>query len=368
MKILHIHERVGDYGGGEIYLASLREGLGLLGHENPAIYLTPTGLEQAADGTHVLRKPHGFWSGIQMAARLDELIDREKPDVIHLHTLFSPVALATVCDKKPVVFTFHSLHLLPRKRSQREWAPVHLYEDCLKPFLRMAMKQLDQIIAPSEAFEKELLKDGFRPEQISVLPHFTEMGSETRGEDDGQTLLFVGRLSADKGILEFIECLARLPKGGWRTLIAGEGPLKDEAVKRTARYGIEKFVQFLGWVDQARLTDAYRQATAVVIPSIVLEAFSLAGIEAMAHWKPVVAFDAGGVHEWLSDGQTGFLVERGNIDALTMRIRTLLEDPALGRKFGEEGRRRVETQYRRKTHLERLMGIYRDALRRRVSG
>lgn len=362
MKILHLHDRIGSYGGGEIYLASLKEGLGLLGHENRVLYLTPTGAEKTLEpGEAVLKKPHGLLSGIRTGREIETLIDRENPDVIHLHTLFSPIALSRLIKKRPVVFTLHSLHLLPRKRKVEERSLYGLYERALRPLLRRALKRIDRIIAPSRAFREALVADGVGPERIAVVPHFTEITGAGPGDDDGRTLLFVGRLSREKGVLEFIDALAQLPKERFRAVIAGEGPLQEEAVRRVAARGIEKSVAFLGWLDEARLGEIYRRATVVVVPSMVLEAFSLVGIEAMAHAKPVVAFDAGGVREWLADGETGFLVQQGNIDQLAKQIATLLENGPLARKMGEAGRRRVEAHHRRKGHLDRLMAVYAEA-------
>ena len=125
---------------------------------------------------------------------------------------------------------------------------------------------------------------------------------------------------------------------------------------------------FAGWLDKTGLDQLYRSATVVVGPSMVLEAFGLVGIEAMAYLKPIVAFDAGGVREWLSNGETGFLVEEGNIDGMAKRIDTLLESPRLARKMGMEGRRRVDAEFRRKIHLERLTAVYEEAIHDRVGG
>jgi glycosyltransferase involved in cell wall biosynthesis len=355
---------MGNYGGGEVYLASLIEGLGFLGDDNLVLYLTPTGSEKTAKKNEtVLRKPHGSLSGIKIGREIEALIDREAPDLIHLHTLFSPTALFRICKKRPVVFTLHSLHLLPRRRVVEDRSLFGFYERLLRPFAWQALRRLDQIIAPSHAFREELLADGIPPEKISVIPHFTEMrgeANETAGQkvDDGRTLLFVGRLSWEKGVLEWIDALKQLPRGNWRAVIAGEGELKGEAVRRVAQYRLEESVEFIGWLDAGRLKEAYRQATVVVVPSMVMEAFSLVGLEAMAHSKPVVAFDAGGVREWLSDGENGFLVEQGNIEKLAKQVRILLENQSVARRMGEEGRWHLEEKYRRKNHLDRLTAIY----------
>jgi glycosyltransferase involved in cell wall biosynthesis len=359
VKILHIHDRIGRFGGGEIYLSGLKEGLTRLGHRSLVLYLTPTGSERPMEGdVTVFRKPHGLLSGIKTGQEIEALIDRERPDVVHLHTLFSPVALSRLCKKRPVIFTLHSLHLLPRKRVQEDRSMYGLYERLLRPLTRQVMKRLDRIIAPSLAFQEELLTDGILPEKVSVVPHFTEMRGEAEPVDDGRTLLFVGRMSWEKGVLEWIEALKHLPRGSWRAVIAGEGALKETAIQRVRQYRIDEYVEFIGWLDESKLNEVYRRASIVVVPSMVMEAFSLVGIEAMAHSKPVVAFNAGGVREWLADGENGFLVEQGNIEKLAKQVRSLLENRSLAKKMGEEGRRRVEEKYRREAHLDRLLAIY----------
>src|SRR3569832_1418348 len=172
MKVLHIHDRFGWYGGGEVYLSRLMEGLRLLGHDNRVLYLTTTGSEKSADRERsVLRKPHGLLSGIRIGREIECLIDRERPDLVHLHTLFSPFALSRIRKKRPVVFTLHSLHLLPGRRTGRDRSLSGLYEEALVPFARRVIRRLDRIIAPSRAIQEALLADQNRPEQITMEPH-----------------------------------------------------------------------------------------------------------------------------------------------------------------------------------------------------
>ncbi len=364
MKILHIHERVGKFGGGEVYLSQLREGLGMLGHDNPALYLTLDGRVAGLDlEKYCLRKPHGILSGMRTWRHVEEIIDREQPDVIHLHTLFSPVILARLPKKQPVVFTLHSLHLLPGRKGREPLSLLGVYERLLRRLLRSPLKRLDRLIVPSQAFRQAMLVNGFPQQKITVIPHFTEMQGSDERADDGRTLLFVGRLSWEKGVLEFLDSLSRLPCGSWRGVIVGEGELQDRAVRKVRDSNMDQFVHFAGWLDGKELEEAYRKATVVVIPSMIPEAFGLAGIEAMAYSKPVVAFDAGGVREWLLDGRNGFLVEQGNLDELAKRIVYLLENNEIAQKMGLEGRQMVETQFRRKIHLERLLEEYEKTIR-----
>src|SRR5579863_890074 len=370
LKILHLHDRMGAFGGGEVYLAGLREGLQERGHANRVLYLTPEGSqERLGPGEFRLKKPLGIVSGRKIGDRIVRIIEEEGPDVIHLHTLFSPVALARVIGIKPTVFTLHSLHLLPRRGGREPLTPLGLYDRLLLRLTRRVLGGLDGWIAPSEAFRDQIEAEGFAKGRATHIPHFTQTGGEPREEaGNRRTILFVGRLSWEKGIIEFIEALGRLPKGDWVSVVVGEGPLKEAALKKAEALGLSGTLRFLGRLSPEALHLAYQDATLIVVPSMVLEAFGLVGIEAMSFSKPVVAFDAGGVRDWLVHGENGLLVERGNIDLLAKQIFTLLENPQVARRMGLEGRRRVEASFRRGAHLDRVIGLYHKVISARQAG
>ena len=103
----------------------------------------------------------------------------------------------------------------------------------------------------------------------------------------------------------------------------------------------------------------------VVMPSMIPESFGLVGIEAMASGKPVVAFDAGGIREWLADGETGYLVERGDVRGMAERISRLLKNSSLAKRMGEKGKELVEKYYRRDIHLPGLLDVYQDVIKTR---
>jgi glycosyltransferase involved in cell wall biosynthesis len=84
----------------------------------------------------------------------------------------------------------------------------------------------------------------------------------------------------------------------------------------------------------------------------------MVGVEAMAFGKPVVAFDAGGIAEWLIDGVNGFVVRHGDVAELADRIRRLIRDPALMARFGAEGRRRQQDEFTLQRHLDRIGVLY----------
>jgi glycosyltransferase involved in cell wall biosynthesis len=101
----------------------------------------------------------------------------------------------------------------------------------------------------------------------------------------------------------------------------------------------------------------YAQADLVIFPSVWDEPFGLVGIEAMAHGVPVVAFDVGGVREWLTEGVGGWCVPRKDVDAMALAIDTALSDPDLRREVGEAGRQRVERDFRPQGYYNQLEAL-----------
>jgi hypothetical protein len=103
-------------------------------------------------------------------------------------------------------------------------------------------------------------------------------------------------------------------------------------------------VRFHGFVPSGELKNFYQDASLLAVSSVWPEPFGLVGQEAMFYGLPVVGFDAGGIREWLLDGENGFLVGWKDIDGLALRIEQLLRDKDLGRRLGARGRELVSQQ------------------------
>lgn len=100
----------------------------------------------------------------------------------------------------------------------------------------------------------------------------------------------------------------------------------------------------------------------MVVPSIWPEPFGLIGIEAMYFGKPVVAFDVGGISEWLKDRENGFLVKFPDKKQFAERIKLLLEDSSLTEKFGRNGKEMVKRFLNKEEHINRLLQIYHEVI------
>src|SRR5262245_1412783 len=165
---------------------------------------------------------------------------------------------------------------------------------------------------------------------------------------DRRWLLTVTRLVEHKGVDTGIQVLQRLatefPDLGY--LIAGTGPTRDALTLEIERRGLKDRVRFLGEVSERDLPALYCTASLYLGLSrelpLQVEGFGLSMVEASACGLPVVAGRSGGVHDAVSDGVRGLLVEAGNVDAATNAVRQVLSDGDLARRLGAGGRLEVE--------------------------
>ncbi len=232
-----------------------------------------------------------------------------------------------------------------------------------------------RLLTNSAYMRDELLLAGFAPERTAVLHYFTtsntplqppaplppETAAFVAAGNGAPLVVTPARLTLpDKGVDYLLSALARVRRP-FRAVIAGSGPAEAWLREKARAEGLDGRVHFSGWTAAGAIETLYARADLVVCPSVWDEPFGLVGIEAMAHAKPVVAFRVGGIPEWLDDGASGLAVARKDTAAMAAAIERLLDDPALARRMGEQGRRRVAERFPRERHVERLEAALRDA-------
>ena len=141
--------------------------------------------------------------------------------------------------------------------------------------------------------------------------------------------------------------------------IVGVGWLRQQLEKQVADYGLESTVEFLG--NPQQVTDIFRRADIYVLSSDY-EGLPLSVLEAMRTGLPVVATDVGGVSEAVIDSETGFLVPRGDAEALRSKIQQLIDDPLLRTKMGQNGRRHYLEKFTARRMTDRTGEIYEKLL------
>jgi len=180
----------------------------------------------------------------------------------------------------------------------------------------------------------------------------------------GPVLLSVGRLERYKGFLDVLGALEALDREralgeDWLWVVVGDGPLAAELDARRRRGGAAGHLRRAGRVDAPTLHALYATADAFV-HATRYEGSSLVTLEAMAHARPVVATRAGGIPDKVVDGETGRLVEPGDIHSLAAAIRDVLSRPDRGRDLGEAGRARAARDFDWGTIAGRAAALYRE--------
>jgi glycosyltransferase involved in cell wall biosynthesis len=137
----------------------------------------------------------------------------------------------------------------------------------------------------------------------------------------------------------------------WHATIVGSGNHLPACKELAADLGIEKRVSFTGWIEHQRLEQFYRNARAVIVPSRWPEPFGMVGLEAMARGRPVVAFNSGGISDWLEDGVTGLLVPPADVATLTFAMQALLDKPVIAEDMGRAGAGRVSSDFSHQAYL-----------------
>ena len=144
--------------------------------------------------------------------------------------------------------------------------------------------------------------------------------------------------------------------------IFGDGEQREFCEKLSQKLGLADRVFFKGFVSPDEIAGFYREASVVAVSSVWPEPFGAVGLEAMRFGLPVVAFDAGGIREWLSNGHNGFLVPWMDRGAFAARVEELLGDKALARQMGERGRRLVAERYEFSEYISGLENLFMQAV------
>jgi glycosyltransferase involved in cell wall biosynthesis len=214
-------------------------------------------------------------------------------------------------------------------------------------------REVDCYVALTE-FQRRLLVDGGLPAgKVRVVPNFlVEDPGVTDGDRDG--VLFVGRLSAEKGIGPLIDAARKVPG---RLTIIGDGPMRA-LVERAAEEGT---VTYTGRLSKAAVLDALRRAVALLCPSIWFEGMPMVLLEAFATGTPVIASRIGSLEDLDDHGRIGLLTPPGDSAALAEAIRLALADPTAMRVMGHAARAQYEVEYVAERHLHQLLDTYASA-------
>jgi phosphatidylinositol alpha 1,6-mannosyltransferase len=247
-------------------------------------------------------------------------------DLVHAHWL--PAGLVALATRKPFVVQVWGTDIELARR-----APA---------LARRVVRRARLVIAPSTALAEEARKLGAT--DVRTIPSGVDLPPEIGEPVDPPEILYAGRLSPEKGVRELVAAAEGMP-----LVVVGDGPLRDEVPGA------------LGFLPHDELERRFERAAVVACPSH-REGFGVVCAEAMAHGRPVVAGDVGGLRDLIVHEQTGLLVPPRDVQALREALGRLLEDADLRQRYGAAGRARIAEHFTWKRFADETLRAYDDAL------
>jgi glycosyltransferase involved in cell wall biosynthesis len=247
-------------------------------------------------------------------------------DLLHAHWL--PAGAVAMATRKPFVVQVWGTDVELARR--------------VPPLARRVLRRARLVIAPSTALADEARRLGAR--DVRTIPSGVDLPEQLGEEAEPPEILYAGRLSPEKGIRELVAAAQGHP-----LVVAGDGPLRSEVPSA------------LGFVPHDELERLYRRAAVVACPSH-REGFGIVCAEAMAHGRPVVAADVGGLRDLVVHEETGLLVPPRDAGALRAALERLLADRELRRRMGEAGRARIAEHFTWRGFTDETLRAYGDAL------
>ena len=234
--------------------------------------------------------------------------------------------------------------------------------------MRCTACSFNKIVFLSEGLKGSLLPI-FGPGKAEVIPNFVDVREfRTADISDAQEarIVFIGRLSKDKGIFELLEAIALLRGEGRKLLLdmvgVAETADQEQVVQAFAiSSGLEAVANFHGVKTGVEKVQLLQEATVFVLPSR-LEVFPLALLEAYASGLPAVCARVGAIPEILKEGENGFLVPPGDTQALVNCLRQLLDDRGLREVMGANNRAAAESLYGKEKAVRSLSRIFNTLL------
>ncbi len=317
----------------------------------------------------------------------------EEADVVHCHTWYAHMAgiWTKILLDIPLFLTTHSLEAHRPWKEEQLGMGYHLSSWIEKT----AYNEADGIIAVSKEMKKDVVEAyGVDPKKVEVIyngidldyyqPEYNPETLKEYGIDPEKPIvLFVGRITRQKGISHLVDSLQFINKDAQIVLCAGSPDTPEiEAEVREKIAAVQKERDGVIWisemVDHTVLRRFYTHADVFVCPSLY-EPFGIINLEAMACETPVVGSAVGGIPEIIVDGETGLLVPldaESKIDfepkhpvgfhnSIAFKVNQILNDPALKQSMGKAARKRVEDIFSWKTIAEQTLNFYQRVINER---
>jgi len=323
----------------------------------------------------------------EAARQMRRLLRDFSPDVVHFHSVHHHLTMAAVdaCFEYgvPVVWTLHDYRTvcpatsLPRGDEVCERCAEGRFWHCVLgrcksgevsrslaaaiesyvTRVRGCLAKVACYIAPSRFLARTVKEMGLPARRIEVVPNPVVCGNEpAMGSRAAGELLYVGRLSREKGVETLVRAVSVLPDV--RLRVVGDGP--DMHALRALADATGADVAFDGWLNAEGVRGRMRETTLLCVPSIWYENCPGVVLEAMTLGLPVVASSIGGLTELLDAGRTGWLAPPGDVTAWSGVLRSALAQPERSARLARAALARVRERHDPTRFIERIEELYRS--------
>jgi glycosyltransferase involved in cell wall biosynthesis len=334
-------------------------------------------------------KVFNFIHNREAVKKLRLLIQKEKPDIAHLHNIYHQLTPAIIPVLKDagvkVILTLHDYKLVcpnylmlkgddicNKCNGKKFWNAI-LYKCCDGKYLKSLLlsieahwhqfyktyEMVDCIICPSHFLADLVSRTRGMGDKITVLPNGIDTSDYSVSGIDKNYVLYLGRLSKEKGIKLLLDAYHDLScsktsgfPDDFTLKIAGAGDQFDTLKNQY------KGPQFYGHQTGPGLRRLISESSFIVVPSQCYENCSMAVLESMACGKPVIASNLGGLPEQIEHGKTGLLFEVNDLEKLKEGMVLLAGNPQLRRDMGLAARNRCEEEFSFEGHAKRLLELY----------
>lgn len=391
-KILFIHERYGRYSGAEQHIFVIAPQLAT-SYDLAFLYEQTTGKDEDLFDSFFTEKVH--WQNKENRAEIEILLREIGPDLIYINKCLSvPMLQAIIRSGVPAVRMVHDHEVYcmraykyfpwSRRICHKKAGPCCLFP-CLASVQRdrsrgplgvrwvsYQQKQdlihFDQKLAAffvvTQYMFDELVLQGYDSKRISIFPPVPipiEHVKESSFSPEN-IILFVGQIVRGKGLDCLLKALAHV-KSSFKLIVCGEGSHEQYCRKLATQLGLTDRVDFCGLVRHELLPDYYAQASLAVIPSVWPEPIATIGLEIMRYGLPIVAFDSGGITDWLQDSYNGYLIPWMDIQAMAAKIDYLIQHKEIAKQMGRNGQRIMAEQYDFNRYITHLKGAFAALIR-----
>jgi glycosyltransferase involved in cell wall biosynthesis len=384
MKILLVHSTYRQFGGEDAVVQAETELLTRHGDDVHVYARHNDEIGQFGLVQKTLFLPQNIYSW-KTSSELERVVVQFRPDVAFVHNVYpliSPAAYHKLHDLRvPIVQVLHNfrpfcpnglfysqgrvcedckhgnyLSAVSKRCFRNSYALSGLYAAALG--LNRVAGMIDKIsafICLTEFFRDKMIEAGIPDRKLFVRPNFVEAPNLREEKTSDDYVLFMGRLSAEKGCWTLVRAFEKLPQ--IRLKIMGTGPIEQELRNYIQAKSLRN-IELLGFKTGADKQEILRNALCLVVPSEWYENCPITVLEAFIARKPVIASRIGGLPYVIDEGKAGLLFEAGNHDELADKILQLIHHREEAVRMGRYARLLSETKYSPEQGYRNLMSIF----------